>query len=204
MSKNINPILEAKASESEITTRMLVTIYTEDSSNNVFRFVVGDEELSFENNLYIPADIKRGEITINIDGSKEQVDLTFGNSNASWAGYIANYGNTLNSRKCVIEEVFLDNLEEGSVILFTGVLNKIKMNLGEFKVTVEREGINFSQEAPYITYDVHCPYIFKDEYCQSTSVNFTKCDGTVTSCTERGNITRFGGHPSIPEQMVIK
>lgn len=183
---------------------MLVTIYTKDANSNVFRFVVGDEVLIFEGHEYTPAAIKRGDITISTDGSKEQVELTFGNNDVSWAGYVANNGNILNNKKCVIEEVFLDHLEEGSNNLFTGVINKLKMASGEFKFIVEREGINFDQETPYITYDVHCPYVFKDEYCLCNSGSYTKCDGTVSNCIERGNVTRFGGHPSIPEQMVIK
>jgi len=204
MSKNISPVLENLAKKNEIATRTLVIIYTEDKDNNIFRFVVGDEELNFEGNLYIPASIKRGEITINSDGSKEQVDINFGNSDLSWAGYVANNGSNLNGKRCLIEELFIENLEEGSINLFTGVINKLKMNSGEFQFVVEREGINFDQQTPYFTYDVHCPYVFKDEFCQCANVSFFKCDGTLKNCEERGNIERFGGHPSIPEQMVIK
>lgn len=204
MSKGMSPEFEAVTASAEIIPRMLLTIY---GANDVtFRFVANDnQDLVFEGNKYFSADIKRGEIKTTVEGDKEQVSITMSNRWQEWAAYIANNGKGLKYKKCVIQEVYLDHLEEGPVWLFEGILNSIKTTMAEFSCVVERDTVDFAQEGPTIDYGPTCQLIYKgaDNRCRSTSP-LTSCDGTMAACIERNNVTRFDGHPSTAEQMVIR
>lgn len=202
MSKGMATALESVAQGPEIQTRMLVTIYATDALT--FRFVANDNaDLAFGGDVYTAASIKRGDIGTSVDGKKESVDLTLSNRWREWAAYLANNGNILNGRRCVIQEVFIDHLEEGAIWQFEGVLNKLKMTISEFSCSVERDLIDFDHVSPIMTYDPACQYVFKDFRCRYAGAA-AACDHTFTRCKELGNITRFGGHPSIPRQMVIR
>lgn len=202
MSKDIGAELEAVSASAEIIPRMLLTIYG--ANDVVFRFVANDnQDLIFEGNTYISAEIKRGEIKTTVEGDKEQVSLTMSNRWKEWSAYIANNGKGLKYKKCVIQEVYLNHLEEGAVWLFEGILNSLKTTMTEFSCVVERDTVDFTQEGPVMNYGPTCQYVYKDGRCRATSA-LTACDGTITACIERNNITRYGGHPSIPREMVIR
>lgn len=202
MSKDMTPALEAAAQESEIITRMLVTIYAPD---NVFRFVANDNaDLIMPNGTtYIAAEIKRGEIKTSTDGDKEQVGLTLSNKWQEWAGYMANNGKKLKGCKCKIEDVFLDHLEEGSVWRFEGIMDGLSMVLSEFSCKVTRDIVDYDIDSPSVDYGPTCQWTHGDSRCRATNLN-GPCDQTVTTCEALGNITRFQGHPSIALEMVIR
>ena len=183
---------------------MLLTIYG--SGTDIFRFVANDnQDLVFEGNTYISAEIKRGEIKATVEGDKEQVSLTMSNRWKQWSAYIANNGKALKYKKCVIQEVYLDHLDEGPVWLFEGILNTLKTTMTEFSCVVERDTVDFTVEGPVMDYGPTCQFIYKglDNRCRSTST-LPSCDQTMTACIERNNITRFQGHSSIPKEMVIR
>jgi phage-related protein len=200
----MSPELEAATASAEIIPRMLVTIYG--NGTDIFRFVANDnQDLTFEGNVYRSAEIKRGEIKTTVEGDKEQVPLTLSNRWKEWAAYIANNGKALKYKKCVIQEVYLDHLEEGAVWLFEGILNSLKTTMAEFSCVVERDTVDFSQDAPNMDYGPTCQFVYKgaDNRCRATS-SLPSCDGTMAACIQRGNVTRYGGHPSVPKQMVIR
>ena len=202
MSKGISEELETVTASAEIIPRMLVTIYG--ANDVVFRFVANDnQDLVFEGNTYISAEIKRGEIKTTVEGYKEQDSLTMSNKWREWSAYIANNGKGLKYKRCVIREVYLDHLEEGAVWLFEGILNSLKTTMTEFSCVVERDTVDFTQEGPIMDYGPTCQFIYKNSRCRSTST-LTSCDGTLTACIERNNVTRYGGHPSVPKEMVIR
>ena len=204
MSKGITPALETAVALPEIIPRMLLTVYGAD--DNIFRFVANDnQDLVFEGNTYLSAEIKRGEIKTTVEGDKEQVSLVMSNKWKEWSAYIANNGKALKYKRCIIQEVYLDHLEEGAVWLFEGILNTLKTTMVEFSCVVERDTVDFTQESPNMDYGPTCQFIYKgaDNRCRSAS-SLTSCDGTLTACIERANVTRYGGHPSIPREMVIR
>lgn len=43
-----------------------------------------------------------------------------------------------------------------------------------------------------------CPYKFKGIECQYTGT-YTTCDKSLKQCRQRGNVSRFGGEPAIPQ-----
>lgn len=201
LEKSAPALLEAGAAK-EISVRTLVSIYLDDE---VLRFVGNDtEDLVFEGNLYKAASIDRGEIKTSTDGETESVTLTMSNKWLEWAQYFAARGNKCNNRRCVIEEVFTDLLEEGAVWQFEGILNSPKMSASQFEIEVVRHLGDYSAESPNMTYDPNCQYrMFKDARCGYTGAE-TTCDKTMSRCKELGNVTRFGGHPSVPYEMVIR
>jgi len=204
VSKGISPELETVTQSAEIIPRMLLTIYAEDDL--IFRFVANDNvDLVFEGDAYISADIKRGEIKTSVEGDKEKVSLEMSNRWQEWAAYIANNGKALKGKRCKIQEVYIDHLDQGPVWMFEGVLNSLRMTMSQFNCNVERDTVDFTQEGPVMDYSPTCQFVYKgvDNRCRSTS-SLPSCDGTLTACIERDNVTRYGGHPSIPKQMVIR
>lgn len=203
MSKDMSAALEAAAQESEIITRMLVTIYAPD--NVTYRFVANaDTEITMPNgDLYLPANITRGEIETSTDGDKEAINLTMSNKWQEWAAYVANNGPRLKGCVCVIEDVFLDHLEEGAVWRFKGKLDKLSMTISDFTCNVTRDTVDYSVSGPDMDYGPTCQFAFGDSRCRSTNSN-GPCDQTLTSCETLGNATRFQGHPSVPREMVIR
>lgn len=203
MSKDISDVLDQATQESEIMTRMLVTVY---APNNVtFRFVANDnQDLTMpDGTVYISTEIKRGDIASNTDGDKEQVSLELTNRWQEWAAYMANNGKKLKGCICKIEDVFLDHLEEGSVWRFEGVMDKLSMVLNKFSCNVTRDVVDYDIDAPNVDYGSTCQWTFSDERCKYVGTG-GPCDQTITTCELLGNILNYQGHPSTPMQMVLR
>lgn len=202
MSKEMSETLQSAAESSEIITRMLVTIYAKD---NTFRFAANsDQDLIMpDGTVYVAANITRGEINSNTDGDKEQVQLTLSNKWQEWAAYFANNGNKLKGKVCVIEDVFLDHLDEGAVWRFKGILDSPCMTISEFTCKVTRDVVDYEQESPSIDYGPTCQWTFGDSRCKYSGSN-GPCDQTMASCDALGNILNYQGHPSVPLEMVLR
>lgn len=202
MSKQMSETLIAAAQESEIITRMLLTIYTPD---NTYRFVANDNaDLTMpDGTVYMAAEIKRGEIETSTDGDKEGVSLELSNRWQEWAAYMANNGKKLKGCVCEIVDVFVDHLEEGPVWRFKGKMDNLSMVMSTFTCNVIRDTVNYSAEGPVMDYGPTCQFTFGDSRCRSTNPN-GPCDQTATTCEALGNITRYQGHLSIADQMVMR
>jgi len=202
MSKKMTSTLEGAVQGSELIARMLVTIYAPNQAP--FRFVANDNaDLTFGGNVYTSAQISRGEITTNTDGDKEQVTLKLSNRSQAWASYAANSGVSLKGSVCLIEDVFLDHLDQGAVWRFQGILDKFHLTISEFNCAVVRDSVNYDEEAPHMDYGPTCQLVFGDSRCRYAGEG-GPCDQTLTSCDALGNVTRFQGHPSVPRETVIR
>ena len=201
MSKELSTVLDTAAQSSEIITRMLVTIY---APTQTFRFIANsDTDLVMpDTTLYTAAEITRGDIQSSTDGDKEQVSLTLSNKWQQWASYLAANGKALKGCRCVIDDVFLDHLDEGYVWRFEGVMDSLSMTMSDFTCKVTRDVVDYEQDGPVMDYGPTCQYTFGDSRCQCTATG--PCDQTLNSCQNLGNVVRFGGHPSIPLEMVIR
>ena len=202
MSKEMSTTLETAAQSAEILTRMLVTIY---APNQTFHFVANDNaDLTMpDSTVYMSAQITRGDISTSTDGDKEQVELKLSNKWKEWASFMANNGKALKGCRCVIDDVFLDHLEEGYVWRFEGIMDSLSMTISDVTCKVTRDVVDYEQEGPVMDYGPTCQLTYGDSRCQCTNVN-GPCDQTLTTCETLGNITRFQGHPSIPMEMVIR
>lgn len=204
MSKEISTTLEEAAQESQILTRMLVTIYAP-NVDEPFRFVANDNaDLTMpDGTVYVAAKITRGEITSNTDGDKEQVALTLSNKWKEWAAYMANNGKALKGTRCVIDDVYLDHLEEGAVWRFDGIMDGLGMTIAEFTCKVTRSAVDYTQDGPNVDYGPTCQWAFGSARCKYTGTA-GPCDQTMTSCDALGNVLNYQGHPSVPMEMVIR
>jgi len=179
----------------------------------VFRFVANDvQNLVLPSNnadstraglTYFAADIDRGKIETNIDGSIEKCDIKMSNKWQTWSAIVANLGNVLLNRPCNILEYFPDYPAEAPVVVFSGAMNEIKMTASQFQWSVKRSVVDFNEQSPNMNYDVNCQYSFMDERCKFTGLQLT-CDGVMSTCIAYGNVANFGGHPSVPRAMVIR
>lgn len=82
------------------------------------------------------------------------------------------------------------------VLLFEGSINNLQMSQTYCAFSVERPLYSYTTVSPNMTYDVNCQFKFKDGRCQYSGTE-TKCDKTLARCQALGNVTRFGGYPSI-------
>jgi phage-related protein len=202
MSKKMSETLETAAQQSEIITRMLVTIYAKD---NTIRFAANcDKDVTMpDGTVYTAAHIERGEINTNMDGDKEQVNLKLSNKWQQWAAYFANNGTKLKGCTCVIEDVFLDHLDEYPVWRFKGIIDSPGMTISEFTCKITRDIVDYDQESPNIDYGPTCQWTFGDIRCKYSGTG-GPCDQTMASCDALGNILNYQGHPSIPLEMVLR
>ena len=90
------------------------------------------------------------------------------------------------------------------VSLFSGLINNVKLNYGEFQFDIERNLGGYSTVSPNATYDVNCQVKkFKDERCLYTGAE-TWCDKTFARCKVLNNTLNFYGFPTIVQQQIIK
>lgn len=205
MSKGIPSAVETAAAASEIQARMLVEIYLDDDVT--LRFVAGETvDIEYDGETYRAAQIERGTIETSVDAKTEKTSLKMSNKWREWAAYAAANRKKLQGRRCRIMEVYLDlpHIAENIVWQFEGRMAEPHFTISEFTVSVQRHLSDFTAESPNSTYDPMCQYRrFKDERCQYSGSE-TVCDKTLTMCKALGNVERFGGHPSVPYEMVIK
>jgi hypothetical protein len=179
----------------------------------VFRFVANDTDnliipdtcidSNYANRIYFAADITRGSIDTSIDGQVEKCNVKISNKWQLWAAVFANCGNIMNNRPCVLLQYFLDYPNEAPIVLFSGVMNNIQMTASQFGWDIKRSVVDFNEDGPNYTYDVGCQWVFKSFRCGYTGSE-TTCDRTLTRCLALQNVINFGGHPSVPREMVVK
>ena len=109
---------------------------------------------------------------------------------------------------CLLEEVFLS--DDGAVIsnqaypLFVGEANNLSITQDQLIIDIEAVLGSYSAISPNMTYGVNCQWRrFRDTNCAYAGLE-TRCDKTLTRCQELGNISNFGGFPSLPREQVIR
>lgn len=233
MSKGLSAEQQVEVGGSQVKTRLLLTLTLRDAENSVIRILENDTlaNLSHGGNTYIGAKVKRGKIESRMEGGPQKVSIQISNIGQQFSALVANEGDVLTNSGCVIEEVIyippgedlieqegtdallledggyilLDNdyIVGDSVNIFEGKINNVALSESEFSFDVERILGGYSTQSPNTTYDVNCQWVFKDERCQYAGAE-TTCDKTFTSCQARFNEIRFGGYPSIPQELVVK
>lgn len=232
MSKQISTTINTALQAEEISTRMLLELYlktsdipsitlntisTQFSIENgyvVFRFVANDNQdliipsactnTAFRGKTYISAEIERGTIDTATDGRVEKTSVKMSNKYQEWAAIFASLGNVMNNRKCIVYEYFPDYPSEPPINVFDGVINGVRMTASQFEWEIRRSVVDFSIDSPNMTYDVNCQWQFKDVRCGYNGSLVIKCDKTINTCCSLNNVLNFGGHPSVPREMVIR
>lgn len=203
MSIGITEQIERYLADPEISTRLLVVI--EYSEDNIYRFIVDEsiEEIEIGGETYLSAAITRSDREENSDMSIETLTLTMSNHWQGWAAILANQGNNFINKPCKIYEWMPEFPEEAPILIYDGVLDNINMTASTFEVKVVRSLGDYQQESPNMTFDPNCQFQFKDERCRYVGEYF-ECGKTLVDCINRHNEERFGGHPSVPRETVIR
>lgn len=203
MSIGIPEQVERYLADPEITTRLLVVI--EYSDENIYRFIVDEsvDEVIINGETYLSAAITRSDREENSDMSIETLTLTMSNHWQGWAAILANQGNNFINKPCKIYEWMPEFPEEKPILIYDGVLDNINMTASTFEVKVVRSMGDYQQESPNMTFDPNCQFQFKDERCRYVGAYF-ECGKTLADCMNRHNEERFGGHPSVPRETVIR
>lgn len=203
MSIGIDEIVARYLEETEISTRLLVEI--EYDKDTTYRFIADDsiEEIEIDGKTWTGASIDRGDREENSDMSIEEVSLTLSNHWQGWAAILANQGNKFICKPCVIYEWTPDYPDEPPIAMYSGVLDDISMTASQFTVKIVRTLGDYQQDSPNMTFDPNCQYLFKDERCKYVG-DYFECGKTLQDCLDRGNVGNFGGHPSVPRELVIK
>ena len=193
---------ESAAKKVNLRVRELYTIFLENVDPPLRMVSKVKNNLTYNGNTYYAAKISRGDIKSSTDGKVDTVALDMSNGFVGWAAYAASVGNKLSGARCTIEEVHLAYPDDLPNIIFDGVLDEPDFTYTTFKTTIRREAIDFEAQSPNQTYEPTCQYAeFKDWQCQYVGSE-TACDFTLTRCDQLGNVTRFGGKPSVPKEMV--
>lgn len=208
MSKGLDNNQKIEIANSEVKTRILLTLTINNAAQDVVRIIENDTLSSFEfgGNTYVAAMVKRGQIESRMEGGPQKVNIKISNINQAYSSIVANEGDVLTNSTCIVEEVIFDaqnNIIGNSINIFEGFVNNIKLTETEFTFDVERILGGYSTQSPNTTYDVNCQWAFKDSRCQYSGGE-TTCDKTFTSCQARMNEERFGGYPSIPQELVVR
>ncbi len=208
MSKGLDNNQKTEIASNEVKTRVLLTLTVNNTAQDIIRIIENDTPGSFEygGNTYVAAMVKRGQIESRMEGGPQKVNIKISNINQAYSNIIANEGDVLTNSACVIEEVIFDgenSIVGDSINIFEGFVNNVKLTETEFSFDVERILGGYSTQSPNTTYDVNCQWVFKDTRC-GYSGGETACDKTFSACQARSNETRFGGYPSIPQELVIR
>ena len=204
MTVGIKEEIDSYLSQDEIETRLLVVI--EYDSETTYRFIsdASVDEVIIGGETYLSAPIIRGSREENTDNSIDSIELTLSNKWQEWAAILANHGNEFLGKKCFLMEWFPDYPEDEPVVMYEGILDDVKMTATEFRVTVVRVLGDYEQEAPLMTFDVNCQWIFKDKRCAYNGDVYYTCGKTLADCIQRGNVLNYGGCPSVPLEYLIK
>lgn len=122
---------------------------------------------------------------------------TAGTSGSTEPSFPEVIGNTVSDGSCVwtCRTPIIDEPIE----IISGKISNIKGDGKTFSFDIVNDLGNYSTVSPRITYDVSCPWIFKDStYCKYSGSE-TVCNKTMSRCKELSNVLNFGGFPNIPK-----
>lgn len=198
MGKNLTPSQKAEVAKSTLKTRRLVTI----ELPVPFRILENDSvaSISINGDTYYTRLVETTNVEESLDGSSEKIDIAISDIAQEFAGLIADNGDVLTNTKCKIEQIIFegdsDTIIDHPVLLFEGLINELQLSEKYCTFAVERELCSSSAVSPNMTYDVNCQFKFKGERCQYSGTE-TKCNKSLSRCQALGNVTRFGGYPSV-------
>lgn len=203
MTVGIKEEISEYLSQDEIETKLLIVI--EFDEDTTYRFIADDtiDEQVINGETYLSASIVRGSREENADNSIDSIELTLSNKWQEWAAVLANRGNEFLGKKCSLMEWFPDYPDDEPVVMYEGILDDVKMTASEFRVTVVRVLGDYEQEAPLMTFDVNCQWVFKDCRCGYSGDTYYTCGKTLADCMQRKNVLNFGGYPSVPKEYLI-
>lgn len=164
------------------------------------------EKLTIGSKTYLAAPLKVSDVVKNEGFQSVQVSLS--NVGGSLSGLLRQNGDVLTGATCLLEEAFLT--DDGEIIsgrsfpLFVGQANNLAVTQQDLTFDIEAILGAYSAISPNMTYGVNCQWRkFRDTNC-AYSGSAQSCDKTISACEALGNLSNFGGFPSLPREQVIK
>lgn len=208
MPKKLTTSQKTAIAKAQVKTRILVCITIDE--NTSIRILENDTlaVLTIGGKQYFAGMVKRGDLQTSNGNEIEKMQITISNILQEISGIIANEGDVLTNKDCVVSEVIYDvvtnTILDNPILIFAGKVNSLVLNASTFQFNVERSMGGYSTASPNATYDVNCQVKkFKDVRCGYTG-SATKCDKTLSSCIALGNYLNFYGFPTIPQEMVVR
>ena len=192
----------------QLIARKLLTIALQGEGLGEIRVLENDtfEKLEIGSKTYLAAPLKISDVTKNEGFQSVQVALS--NVGGALSGLIRQNGDVLTGAVCLLEEVFLTDdgavLSGNSFPIFVGEANNLSITQQELTFDIEAVLGGYIAISPNMTYGVNCQWRkFRDTNC-SYSGTESFCDKTLTRCAALGNLSNFGGFPSLPREQVIR
>lgn len=208
MSLSLGQKIKTYLNLNEVESRMLFVLYYDNET--IYRFLANDNyeenghsEVTIDGNVYQCAYIQRGQRSESSSGDIESIEIKLSNNWQSWAAILANQGNNFNGKRAEIYEWFPDFPDEKPILLYSGFLDKVSMTVSEFKLSLVRSLGSYEVDSPNMCFDPICQYTFKDCRCKYKGA-YLECGKTLEDCINRNNAENFGGHLSVPRELVIK
>lgn len=198
MGKNLTANQKTEIAKSTLKTRLLVTV----ELNPPFRILANDSigSIDIKGNTYYTKLIQTSDIQTSLDGNSESINVIISDISQDFSGLIADKGDVLTNTACKIEQVIFNSdsntIIDNPILIFDGLINNLQLSQTYCAFSLQRPLYSYSTVSPNMTYDINCQFKFKDARCQYAGTE-TKCDKTLARCQALGNVTRFGGYPSV-------
>lgn len=206
--ETLNKYLEKE----EVITRILLVIKDipvkvdelGGSDLTTFRFIADEsvESVEIMGDTYLSSPITLGTREENSDNSIESMEVTLSNKWQIGAAILASNGQAFLGKTCCIYQWFPEHPDVAPVEVYSGIMNEIRLNSTEFRFVIVRILGDYEQEAPLMTFQVNCQYVFKGEKCGYKGTTMA-CGKTLNDCIALNNVRNFGGFPSVPQEFLI-
>ena len=200
--------ISQKINSDELITRKLLTISLQGEGYGDIRVLENDtfEKLDIGTKSYLAAPLKVSDVTKN-EGF-QSIHVSLSNVGGALSGLIRQNGDVLTGALCVLEEVFLDDngfvISGAALPIFVGEANNLVISQQDLTFDIEAVLGGYTAISPNMTYGVNCQWRkFRDVNCGYAGAE-TSCDKTISRCAQLGNLSNFGGFPSLPREQVIK
>lgn len=165
-------------------------------SEEPIRLVLNNEEVTFKDNTYYPYYFSLSDVK-QTSSEMPSATLTVSNITGTIQRILENYdgANGAKVKVAVINTNVSDEILQEENFVVTGATSKkdaISLKLGC--------GMSMNKRYPNVRIMKDwCPYKYKGVRCGCTSTEYDTCNKSLSDCRKRGNNTRFGGEPTIPQ-----
>ena len=179
----------------------LYTIYDYDGLGTDLRFCGWSSDVTYDGQVYTAIPVRHEAVGSNSAGEIDSVKLVLGNADRSLQSYLENYD--FRGKKVSIKLVWADLLDDN-----TAFIEDI-FYINSYVADEEKVVVNLKSKLDVLDVMIPCRIYVRD-YCQwefkspecGYSGSETSCSKRLSRCRELGNVSRFGGFPSVPSKRI--
>lgn len=201
MPRIINDTFKTEKAKPENAPIFLYILEKYDGTNDLY-FAGYDDDITFQNILYMKFPISHEFIGENNQGQIDQVKVRLGNISRLIQSYLEQYD--LRGKKVTIRMVWADQLLDPDAYMddvFYIDSYTADQNTVEFTLTSNFDVLGV--DLPSRRYSRNfCTWKFKSSECGYVGVEIT-CNKTKQRCKQLNNYKRFGAFPSVPMRKIF-